>query len=656
MSIQNSIPFSMKWAQNKGTAGGMNTQKAFTEIIDNDIDSQRGKVGGYSFGKSMIDIESGTVYFLLWGGGDGLTDLPHVFGLGDSTPKKSSSMIGNFNHGHTATVAYFNPSAYHALSKTALTNSRVLAFRTKEFDTAVNDLGTDDSATHCYRQVNVNDYMTVSDDCSEIFDCLNEIAQKIRDPLVKADLLSICKNEKASYFLNLLTFNHDHPMAAEFSIDEDIEGFFPSVSLHYGEFLKNGYRIVFERSATCPRKKQMVADGSTVINPIVCVKEFPKISFVCEMYNGEQENETYLDVFMDCAGHERRFYVTDRPVNKKLKTPEILTEAKSNWIGFKNLGAFTFDINCPSEVEFQKFSRSLGTDLNNVDNTRGVYTRFQGRNLGKPFWGKEFGAARNSGYVSAVLDTDSKVVATKLGLQSNKHNSDLNEAHPVIRKFVNTVMKSIIDRYTNYNNKETTKEGIRVWKIDEAFELFTGVKKKVVRAKKAETPKVTGEVKNVLRNEADASESKDINIVSMFIQGNTDTLVNDRASDSSSVTESIRSEERLEKEQGQEQGQEQEQEHGQEQGQVQAQELVQEEEQEKEQESHIQTETETPAQVSRAASPAPIPVPVPAPVAVQPLPPSELVVRFLVPLHMQDEFGKELKNLCSKFETIYIAV
>ena len=496
MAVNNSLPFSMKWAQNKGKAGGMNLPKAYTEIIDNDIDSQ-GEIG-YSYAKTFYDPTAKKAYFMLWSGGEGLSELPHLFGLGVTTPKKNSNMIGNFNHGHTAAVAYLNPSVYQALSKTDTSVASLLTFNVQTWDAAVSRIGVSEDSND-YRQVNVDEYMVVTNELESIVATLKKINKSVRDDSMNTDLKSICDNVKGSYMLHLFTFDWEHQLCQNFSIDAEIggidesdKGFFPSLSLHYEGYLRNGYRICYEKNGKTPKNKLLVADSSTTISPLVSVNTFPKISFDCTLYKGQYDgkDETYLSLYMTCSGHEYNYYITDIPSDGRKKS-QILTKVLPRWADYTQVGEFTFDLNCPSEDAFKVHQKKLGTDLSSREDARGIYVQYRARNLGKPFWSTDlFGSARNSGFVGAALKTDSKIFAKDfLGLQSNKHNSDLNDAHPVIKTFLQTTMKAIISNFTHYDNKDTCKTGILSWNSQRVYDILTNTTpKQKTKAKEKPAP------------------------------------------------------------------------------------------------------------------------------------------------------------------------
>jgi hypothetical protein len=186
-------------------------------------------------------------------------------------------------------------------------------------------------------------------------------------------------------------------------------------------------------------------------------------------------------------GEHKDLYLTNKStdarktVNTVLPTPYCADHWKTP--AFKYEGDFLLEVNCPSEKVFTGFSDDLGTDLNGVDTTRGIYTRYMGRGGGKPFWmpgGTSNGgwpAARNSGRIGALLQTRRKRIAEEyLGLQSNKHNTDLSSAHPLVKRFLTIVMTSIINKYTHYN-LPSSKTGVKKWILNDVCDMLMDKKK-----------------------------------------------------------------------------------------------------------------------------------------------------------------------------------
>ena len=480
--IQSGHPFSMKWNTIRQGAGGMSVSKAITEGIDNDIDAN----ATFTYTKSWKDPVTLTAYFLNFNNGKGLDDLPHLFGLGEKTFKKDETMIGNYNHGHMAMVGFFNPTSYHAYSKTASSASSVLNFNVQGFDGSVASISQGGNSD--YRSVDIKDYMSVSNSVTDINSILSRIAKYIHNPDMKDFLQQIISGTAPHFLLNLYSFKNGHRFYKEV-VDDEIVNTFPSLSLTYYDPLYKGYSIVTEVSSTDEKKGGYIvkkADASTVLSPICSRETYPAISFLCKMYSSD--NEDYIHILVQLEnGETKDLYLTNKPddARKTVNTVFPTTVCRDYWNppAFKSEGTFSFEINCPSEAVFTAFSSALGTDLNGVDNTRGIYTRFMGRGGGKPFWmpgGTTNGgwpAARNSGRIGALLQTRKKHIAEEyLGLQSNKHNTDLSSAHPLIKRFLTLVMTGIINKYTNYN-LPTTKTGVKKWVLSDICDMLMEKKK-----------------------------------------------------------------------------------------------------------------------------------------------------------------------------------
>ena len=473
--VMNSHPFSMKWAQIKGKSGGMNLPKALTEFLDNDIDSQNGVDTKHTYMKSYMNTTTHKACLVLWSNSIGLDDIAHLYGLGETIPKKGEGSIGDKNHGHSAAVAFLSPESIYSESKLADGRFRSIDFRVSDFNTAVERMTLSESMD--YRKIDVKDYIVVEPfRKAERTEFLTGLVKNIRAPEMKDDFGEIILTKKSSYMLHVLEFGVYHPHT-HVLLDAEISEFFPSLSLHYSSILKSGYSMLFEPNARSGAL--LCADAETALSPLIDPKTFAPIVFNVGIYEHETivRKETYLHVLVNCGGHEREFYITDCPfVNKRLKKTELIVEPNPQWSNAVLVGNFTFEYNNIQEETFKKYSASLGSDLRGVDNTRGIYTNIFGRTLGKPYWSKSWSAARNSGYIGASLSINSKKIANNyFGLQSNKHNSELADSHPVIQSFLDIAMKCMIKNYSDYK-RATSKSGVKVWKADKYFDQLLGNK------------------------------------------------------------------------------------------------------------------------------------------------------------------------------------
>ena len=504
--IQSGLPFSMKWNSIRQGAGGMSIPKAKTEGFDNDIDAH----ATVTYTKSWVDKMTKTTYLLDFNNGDGLDDLPHLFGLGTKTPKKPETMIGNYNHGHTAMVGFFNPTSYQAYSKTVSSAPSVLDFRVQAFDSAVASLSCG-SGSSDYRSVDVNKFMSVSTSVTDINSTLSYIANSIRNTDMKTFLQQIIAGTAPHFLLNLYSFNSSHRFSKEL-VDDEMANTFPSLSLTYHDPLVNGYQIVTEFNPVDDKPPVIKkTDGSKVLSPICSRETFPAINFLCKMYASDNEDYVHISVRLD-NGEYKDLYLSNRQSDARKTVNTVLPTAfcADHWktSAFSYEGDFLLEVNCPSEAVFTAFSNSLGTDLNGVDNTRGIYTRFMKRGGGKPFWmpgGINNGgwpAARNSGRIGALLQTRRKRIAEEyLGLQSNKHNTDLSSAHPLVKRFLTIVMRNIIEKYTNYR-LPTSKTGIKKWVLNDVCDML-------MEKKKPKTPSPPYPVAPVLPSASSTSPDSD---------------------------------------------------------------------------------------------------------------------------------------------------
>jgi hypothetical protein len=275
-----------------------------------------------------------------------------------------------------------------------------------------------------------------------------------------------------------MTFDQNH-LYSKSLIDDEYNNLFNSISLYYGDILKENYTIKFEASSS-PIKGPItrVADSSTAISPTIDQEVYHPIHITCSMYEYTNKKTKEVDTFMKgemrVEGHKCVFYVEDASSEKRKLYP-IRFESKKEWENAMEKGEFTLSLNCPSKPLFTAYSNRLGSDIRGIDEARGVLMRMFGCFLGKPSWDKEsMGSQRNAGYFNVIVDMLSKNTAnTYFGLKSNKHNSDLLDSHPIIRNFIGKIVKGVIDNYTNYKISTSTT-GVKVWDSDKVFKQLLG--------------------------------------------------------------------------------------------------------------------------------------------------------------------------------------
>ena len=495
--FHDSHPFSHKWTGIRGSSGGLTLFKAFSELYHNDRDSQKGNDSGYSYTKSYFDTETKTSYLLHWSASNGITQIEHLFSLGNTIHKKGADNIGDKNHGHAASVAFFNPTSMYSESK-ALSNGNYqsLSFKVKEFDDRVEKMNTGEETD--YRAISVKEYMTIRRDKDEMqHEIITRIKNSIDDNEMKSDLESILDSNKPSYMLHLMIFDQNHLYSKSLIDDEYIE-LFKTISLYYGDILKENYTIKFEASSQ-PIKGPItrIADSNTAISPTIEQDIHHPIHVTCSMNEYTNKKTKEIDTFikgeMRVEGHNCTFYV-ENATSEKRKVYPIRFESKKEWEHAIEKGSFTLSLNCPSKQLFTAYSNRLGCDIKGIDEARGVLMKLFGCILGKPSWDKEsMGSQRNAGYFNIIVDMCSKNTAnTYFGLKSNKHNSDLLDSHPIIRNFIGKIVKGIIDNYSSYK-VSTSTSGVKLWDSDKVFNQLLG---KPISKKKPTIP--TEDVLNLM--------------------------------------------------------------------------------------------------------------------------------------------------------------
>ena len=477
-NFHDSHPFSHKWNTIRETSGGLTLFKAFSELYHNDRDSQAENSSGYSYTKSYFDATTKTAHLLHISGSTGISEIEHLFSLASTIRKKGVNNIGDKNHGHAAAIAFFNPTTMYSETRSLADGKyQSLMFRVKDFDKRVEKMNTGEE--NDYRAISVKDYMSIKREKDGAY---NEILTKIKDSIVDSEmktvLESILDSSKSSYMLHLMSFDQNH-LYSKSLIDDEYNNLFNSISLYYGDILRDNYTIKFEASSS-PIKGPItrIADSSTVISPTIEPDTYHPIHITCSMYEYTNKKTKEVDTFMKgemrVEGHNCEFYV-ENASSEKRKVYPIRFESKKEWENATEKGQFTLSLNCPSKSLFNTYANRLGSDIKGIDEARGVLMRMFGCFLGKPSWDKEsMGSQRNAGYFNIIVDMLSKNTAnTYFGLKSNKHNSDLQDSHPIIRNFIGKIVKGIIDNYTNYK-VSTSTSGIKVWDSDKVFKQLLG--------------------------------------------------------------------------------------------------------------------------------------------------------------------------------------
>ena len=200
MSISESQPFSLVFAQEANGSNGLTYTESQTEFIDNAQDAQS------SFHMTILTEEHPDTNLCMKADldfGKGIEDLPHIYGLGKKTQKKENGNRGLKNKGHLAAVGRFQPIRITYYTKC---NGKFLAMDF-EVQAMLDAISKTMETDRDYRQVDHRDYMTVHK-CwnDDIRKRLNQLISLVEDDSL---LCQIATNDVDSYFLQIMEYNND---------------------------------------------------------------------------------------------------------------------------------------------------------------------------------------------------------------------------------------------------------------------------------------------------------------------------------------------------------------------------------------------------------------------------------------------------------------
>jgi hypothetical protein len=180
------------------------------------------------------------------------------------------------------------------------------------------------------------------------------------------------------------------------------------------------------------------------------------------------------------SAESKQFHITDsqqlignRSFKVKLITDDVIIP--SNAI---NRGDMMLNTSCISAAAQEEQKDSLAnTDLGKLEYLRGVYCDYN-RILGLPFWhtGKDtWGFQRNASGFRSVLSFKSQWVAENIvSILCEKQRTNLTNAHPVLKKLFDAVIKNINKNYTDSKpGRTTTTTGVKTWNLNKLYSQIT---------------------------------------------------------------------------------------------------------------------------------------------------------------------------------------
>ena len=457
MSVAESRPFALDFFSQVDGANGLGRDAAQSEFVDNakDADSTF-----HWTAITSVDPETNSYFMIGLDHGDGLYELPQLFGLGEQTLKKSEGKLGLKNTGHMAAIAAFKPDAVYYYSQASC-----MSFKIKEFSQAYKaEMSAEGGRDYRKGTLNPTKYMRFNDSPTENDSAvLTKAIASVKTPELSSMLENIRNKLTTKYLLQIMVFSNDRNAALAKELWDATNTF----RFYYAKALQNGFQIHLEM----PSGDAKHLDGEDTISPLG--NAFQRLQFQCEVRRVNKR--ILMEVTMSTIPVTEvapQFWVSGTT------TADLTLEKPMSWDSGKSLGNFTIQTTCLSQAEQLEQTRKLVPYT--VDNLRGVYCEFMDRILGLPYWdGHNYGAAKNAGGVRAVITFEKHAIAEKLlAISSHKHKTNLKESHPVVKDFIKKVVRLVVDNYS-YTGLNTAGKGqnpgVATWDVNKCYRQMLGL-------------------------------------------------------------------------------------------------------------------------------------------------------------------------------------
>jgi hypothetical protein len=458
MSVSDSRPFALDFFSQVDGANGMSIGDALSEFVDNAKDAES------TFHWTIVTAihePSKTYMVISLDHGNGLKKLPQLYGLGDTTVKKSEGKLGLKNTGHMAAVAAFKPDIVHYYTDTE-EGPAFMCFRLKEYyDAYKAEMAAGGSRDYRKATLNPTNYMTYNKSRTEDdTDILSRAIDMVKTPEVRAALTNIRSKAACNHLLQIMVFSDDRSA----SISDHLKDATNQFRFYYPKALQGGFQIGLEQA----NGHVLRVMGDNSISPLGA-GTFPRITYKCKARRTTNDR-LLIEVQMTVGDSEKMytFWMADAG---------FVTRRPQTWDASKPMGDFDMQISCISQAEQVQQAQDLGYGVRDM---RGVYCEFIDRILGLPYWdGHNFGANDNAGGVRAVITFREHAVAEELfAIQSHKHKTNIKSAHPVVKDLIKKIMRHVIDNYSNYTKNTAGRgqnPGVLSWDIDKCYRQLSGI-------------------------------------------------------------------------------------------------------------------------------------------------------------------------------------
>lgn len=466
----------MTYKSCRGAAGGMDLPKAYTEGVDNSFDA-----GALVHISGLITVDADIQVFWELNDAAGLAAMPHLYGIADEAAvKMEKADAGIFNSGHTAATGFFDPKEVY--SESAIEGKVFgLNFKAADFVTEYEKHPDD------MYKAKITTYMKEVDERPPSRqELLEKILAKITEENVKEFFGKLVAKELPNYML------HVYVLRKEKYLDpEQFRQFMPSLRMTYNEILGEGTQIIHVFDEPAPNNV-LCYKGDNAIDPLWDTKAFPVLCAVAEFRRNTTGLLAKVTLYNEIdTSVTKVLYAAPSTNGQRKGALEPSSQPPSGWDTSTPFIEVTYRMNIIGEDAGWKLYGALGggkkySDLQGIDDIRGILLKWAYRLLGKPYWKKGgrdrlgFGDARNMKFARCVISAEScngdarqaKLdVVDSLKIQSNKHNCDMDTCDPMI-SFVHTILfGTLTHSYAHCNDgiNRGPKGRTTPWKLDEFY-------------------------------------------------------------------------------------------------------------------------------------------------------------------------------------------
>jgi hypothetical protein len=487
----------------RGSAGGMNQGMGYTEGVDDSKDVSA------PFHFSFFVTVDTKKYFGEFNLATGLRQIPHLLGLAKDSPVKTSIQeAGAFGNGLTADMCFKEPIIFYAesawtglIGDKEVTEFHTLKFRYKDFVTAY------EKTPENIANTDVQEYINVTDDRpTTLNDLLRQISERIPNTLVKSEFQKIINMRTLK---NSMFRLYELPTNTHISADY-YRAFLPNLQMYYHKALQQGFTIIHTQDdmPLDPKHPEKIPDNTFIVNkensidPLGDRKMFPVLCWKAEVKRSTLPAHNHSLITKVTWWNETNVAITESTYaypssnGRKTRSPDISDSPPPFWDKGIPYVTISGEMNILNEVthkeqydavnRIKKGSNTLppaGSDIQGVNDLRGIMLEWVYRIIGKPYWPKKrskddwgFGDSRNATFPRCVVriqgDNPDRIQQKRdaieaFKIQSNKHNNSMDECDKMIRIIFAMMYGTLVHSYSRYDTGKNKNGRTTLWDLKE---------------------------------------------------------------------------------------------------------------------------------------------------------------------------------------------